>query len=307
MTHNRPTGKNRLSLAWSQLLRLIGRPRPPATRRPYPKLRNFILDVMAEGRRKNIINLLFEADVTSLRIRLARHREQTGEHLSLTACLAGTLAAAIEEDLSMQAYRLGGSKLVLFEEIDLAVMIERELEDGTLPVTSIVRAANEKGIGGIHRELQAAKSAPLGEDGPMPALEKYFFGLPLPLRKIIWLFIRRDPYLFKQLAGTVGVTSMGMHAGSPMVLLPITPMTLTLSIGSIGKKLVLAGNQPVEREMIQLNLGADHDVIDGAPLVRFAERFRKLLEEGAALEARPRLGRSGPYPPAAVAPAARRP
>ena len=107
MTHNRPTGKNRLSLAWSQLLRLIGQPRPPATRRPYPKLRNFILDVMAEGRRKNIINLLFEADVTSLRTRLARHREQTGEHLSLTACLAGTLAAAIEEDRSMQAYRQG--------------------------------------------------------------------------------------------------------------------------------------------------------------------------------------------------------
>ena len=53
-----------------------------------------------------------------------------------------------------------------------------------------------------------------------------------------------------------------------------------LSIGSISTQLVLENGCPVEREIIHLNLGADHDLIDGAPLMRFAERFRKKLEGG---------------------------
>lgn len=274
---------NRFSSTLSQLVQLIRQPPSPSTHQSYPKLRNFVLDVMAEGRRKNTINLLFEADFTPIRRHLARYSEETGARISLTTYIAKSLACAIDEDRSMHAYRHGKAKLVVFDEIDLSVMVERNIEGGTLPVAYIVRSANSKSLGEIHKELQAAKVAPLGEHGPMSALEKYFFELPSPLRKIVWFFIRRDPYLFKQLAGTVGITSMGMHASGPAVLIPITPMTLTLSIGSVSKRLVLENGCPIEREIIQLNLGADHDIIDGAPLIRFADRFKKILEEGCAL------------------------
>ena len=275
----------RFSSTLAQLIKLIRQPPSASTQQLYPKLRNFVLDVMAEGRRKNTINLLFEAEVAPLRLHLARYSEETGERISLTTYIAKSLACAIDEDKRMHAYRHGKSKLVLFDEIDLSVMVERDIEGGTLPITQIVRAANRKNLGEIHQELQAAKVTPLGEHGPMSALEKQFFELPSPLRKFVWFFIRRDPYLFKQVAGTVGITSMGMHASNgPAVLIPITPMTLTLSIGSIGKRVVLENGSPVEREIIQLNLGADHDIIDGAPLVRFAQRLKKKLETGCALD-----------------------
>lgn len=239
---------------------------------------------MAEGRRKNTINLLFEAELAPIRHHLARCRAQRGEPISLTCYIAKSLACAIDEDKRLHAYRDGKSKLVLFDEVDLAVMVEREIEGAILPITMIVRAANNKDIGDIHQELQLAKTAPLGKQGPMSALEKQFFELPAPLRRIVWFFIRRDPYLFKQLAGTVGITSMGMHTSGPAVLIPITPMTLTLSIGTISNKLVLENGQAVEREIIQMNLGADHDIIDGAPLMRFADRLKEKLREGCALE-----------------------
>jgi len=235
---------------------------------------------MAEGRRKNIINLQLEVDVTELRGNLARHRQETGKHISLTAWIAGTLAATVDEDRSIQAYRKGKSRLIIFDEVDLAVMIERDMEDGPMPIVSIIRSANSKSMSDIQQEMKSVRTEPLGQNGPLSALENCFFRLPTWLRKIIWFFIRRDPSLFKQLAGTVGITSMGMHAGGPMILIPITPMTLTLSIGSIGKDLVLREGLPVEREILRLNLGADHDIIDGAPLVRFADRFREKLEEG---------------------------
>jgi pyruvate/2-oxoglutarate dehydrogenase complex dihydrolipoamide acyltransferase (E2) component len=240
---------------------------------------------MYEGRRKNIIHLIFEADVTVLRQSLTQRNEAAnGRRVSLTTCIAHTLAAAVDEDRSMHAYRQGKKQLVLFDDIDLAVMVERDVAHGTLPVVHIVRAANRKTLDAIQGELKTAKVSPLGEHGPMSALEKRFFELPTPLRRLVWFFIRRDPYAFKQLAGTVGITSMGMHARGVAVVQPITPMTLTLSIGSIGKKMIMEEGCPVERETIQLNLSADHDIIDGAPLVRFADRLSKKIEQACVLD-----------------------
>jgi pyruvate/2-oxoglutarate dehydrogenase complex dihydrolipoamide acyltransferase (E2) component len=54
-------------------------------------------------------------------------------------------------------------------------------------------------------------------------------------------------------------------------------MTLTLSIGSIEKKLVMHNEQVVERDFIHLNVNVDHAVVDGAPLMRFVQRFKELL------------------------------
>jgi hypothetical protein len=146
-----------------------------------------------------------------------------------------------------------------------------------------VRAAQTKSAEDIHRELQNARTAPLGREGPMQALEMWFFLLPRLLRRLVWLFVRRNPYWFKDVAGTAGITSVGMFTSGAAVVQPITPMTLTLSIGAIERKPVLRDGAVVAGEVIHLNLSADHAVIDGAPLMRFAERFKRALSTGAAL------------------------
>jgi len=274
---------NNFSRVISQLSALLKQRPSAATQRTYPKLRNFILDIMAEGRRKNIINLLFETELAPIRRHIADYATRHHEYITLTSYLSKSFAAAIDEDKSMQAYRKGKSTLVIFEEVDLSVMVEREIEGHIMPVALIVRAANKKGISEISQEIRRAKHAMIGDTGPMTALDKQFFALPWLLRKIIWFETRRDPQLFKQLAGTAAVTSMGMHASGPAVIIPITPMTLTLSIGAIHKKLVLENGLAVERDFIQMNLGADHDIIDGAPLMRFADRFKLKLRNGCAL------------------------
>lgn len=254
------------------VLKLGWQPRAGAAERPFPRLRNFILDIMAEGRRKNTINLLFEADAGPL-----LRRRESGDAPSVTACIAHCFARTVGEDRTMQAYRRGSRHLVVFDDVDVCVMVEREWEGATLPVVTAVRAAQAKTAADIDRQLQAAKSAELGRDGPMRAEELAFFLLPRALRRLIWAFIRRDPYLFKNVVGTVGLTSMGMFARGAAVVLPITPMTLTLSIGGLERKPVLEDGRLVERDVIHLNLGADHDIIDGAPLMRFAERFKQNL------------------------------
>jgi hypothetical protein len=275
----------RLQLIWSQLVDQLKMPLAPGKIVPYPRLRNFVVDVLAEGRRKKIAHLMLEADIGPMRERLAEHRRAGLGWVSITSYVAKSFACAIDDDKHMQAYRLGKSRIVLFDDVDLTFMVEREWEGEPLPVFCIVRAAQRKTAHEIHRELQAAKETPLGTDGPMNALEMQFFLLPSFLRRALWFFVRRNPYWFKDLIGTAGVTSMGMFTSGVAVGVGITPMTVTLCIGSIEKKLALVDGQAIEREVMHMLLSVDHEIIDGAPLARFAERFNKILLDGRALTA----------------------
>ncbi|MEO8385842.1 MAG: 2-oxo acid dehydrogenase subunit E2, partial [Betaproteobacteria bacterium] len=113
--------------------------------------------------------------------------------------------------------------------------------------------------------------------GPVSALESQFYSLPRFVRKIIWFFIRRDPRLFKAVAGTVALTSLPWKIDGRAIGWTISPMTLTLIIAATSKKAVLVDGNAVEREVLQLNFTADHNIIDGAPLWRFIARFKKRL------------------------------
>ncbi len=272
---------------WALLVRelrgLLSEAYPPHRTQPYPRLRSFILDVMAEGRRKNIINLLMDVNASCIKEQLRSRAERTGQHLSITCYLAHTLACSVADHPQMQAYRKGAGTLVLFDDVDLSVMVERDIGEALMPVTCIVRAANRTGLTLLQDALQSAKSCPLGQDGPMSALQMFFFKAPRGLRRIIWWWTRRDPHLFKQLVGTVGITSMGMYATGAAVVQPITPMTLTLSIGSISTRCERRAEELIETEILHLNFSADHDIIDGAPLMRFADEFRRRLEAGTDL------------------------
>jgi len=123
--------------------------------------------------------------VTPMQGHLARYKEATGERISLTTYIVKSFTCATDADRSMHAYRHGSSKLVVFDDIDVAVMVERDIVGGSLPVACIVRSVIRKSSGDIHRELKTARSTPLREHGPMSALETPLFELPSVLRKII--------------------------------------------------------------------------------------------------------------------------
>jgi hypothetical protein len=276
-----------LRLALSQLITRLKAPSPRGKKHPYPRLRSFVLDLLAEGRRKNITHILFEADIGRIKDRLTCYRLRTGLSVTITSYIAKCFVCAIADDKRMQSYRLGKSRLITFNDVDLAFLVERQWGGLVLPVLCIVRAADRKTAHEINQELQASRGIPLGAQGPMSAVETVFFLLPTILRKLFWFYVRRNPYWFKNIAGTVGVASIGMHTSGGAVGIPITPMTLTLCIGSIEKKLVMQDGQVVEREFIHLNVSVDHDIIDGAPHMRFVDRFKKVLLEGNVLATDP--------------------
>lgn len=270
-----------LKAAFAQLRRLVTTPPATNTQAPYPKTRTVVTDILAEGRRKNTIQLLLDIDATAMVAQIEK-RTAAAEKISITSYIAHTLAASVAADPGMHAYRHKGRQLIMFKDVDLAVMVEREVDGAPMPLPYIVRSANQKPLPALHAELSHAKTAALREVGPFSALEATFFSQPRWLRKIVWHFARRDAHLFRELAGTVGLTSMGMHGHGRAVVIPITPMTLTLSVGTTSPQPAVVDGVVVVREMLQLNLSADHDIIDGAPLMRFAATLKKNLENGSA-------------------------
>lgn len=246
---------------------------------PFPLMRNYIIDLMAEGRRKNTVHMLFEADATVILDQLQRVNTEHAAQITLTSYIAKALADTVAANPHMQAYRRGRKQLVLFDNVDLSVIIERKIEEGIrMPVHYVVHNANQKSVQDIHNQLRTAKTSPLyGNDRPLAKLEAQFLSWPRMIRSVVWFFIRRDPHIFRIVAGTVGITSLPAQMAHPMHWTPITPMTLTLMIGAVSPVVNMVNGQAVEQQTIHLNLAFDHDVIDGAQMMRFIKAFRKCL------------------------------
>jgi len=87
------------------------------------------------------------------------------------------------------------------------------------------------------------------------------------------------------MTGTVGITAVGMfgkgHSGWGF---ETTQHSLDLVIGSIAWKPVVVEGQIVPREILNLTLVFNHEVIDGGPAARFTKRLVELIENGYGLE-----------------------
>ncbi len=246
-----------------------------------PRMRNMIWDIMDEARRKNTMHLSFDADAVGMNVQIAKYSAALGAPVSITTYLTKVLADTVADDTSMQAYLSSRKKFILFDDVDVSVMIERKVDGARLPVPFVLRRANQKSLVEIDAALKQAKRKPLHVgSGPVSALESQFFSLPRFIRKFFWFFIRRDPRLFKEIAGTVALTSLPWHVDGRGIGWGISPMTLTLVVGATSKQVKLVDGLAVEHEVLQLHIEADHDVIDAAPMARFVVRFKARLVGG---------------------------
>jgi hypothetical protein len=178
---------------------------------PFPKLRRALAITYPSVQRKPMIHGLLEVDVTRAREYLRDHKAKTGESLSFTAFIITCMAHAVDENKALHACRKGRKQLVLFDEVDVATPIEREMEGQKQPMIYIIRAANKKDFRAIHEEIRASQVATVEH-----AWEGYkdFRFLPLVAFRAFWpLFCwmrRRFPLVQKKYGGTVGVTAVGM-------------------------------------------------------------------------------------------------
>jgi pyruvate/2-oxoglutarate dehydrogenase complex dihydrolipoamide acyltransferase (E2) component len=254
----------------------------PVARRETPNL----LDVYWW---KHAVYALLEVDVTTARKFIAEHKARTGEGLSFTGYLASCLASAVDEDKSVQAYLKGRKKLVIFDDVDVGLPVEREIDGKRTPIGYVIRGANHKTLFEIHQEIRAVQTQPASPSRGMPRWLQFGLLLPAPLSTLFVALlraaIRLDPTITVAQAGTVGVTAVGMFGKGHSSGWGLTPPmhSLFLIVGGIARKPAVVEDRIEPREILNLTLGFNHDVVDGGPAARFVQRLVELIESGYGL------------------------
>ncbi|MFN8418666.1 MAG: 2-oxo acid dehydrogenase subunit E2 [Anaerolineae bacterium] len=249
---------------------------------PFPPIRQITLDMGRMHLRRHLMVGLLEFDVSAAREAIRKHKEATGEALSFSAFVVACLARAIADQPRVQAYRNWRNQLIVFSDVDVAMLIETEVNATAMPY--VIREANRKTVHAIHEEIRAIQRARTPSQQQSQRLVRYAALLPAFVRALYYRAIMLSPQWIRQFAGTVAVTAVGMFAhggGWGIGFLPFHTMLLT--VGGIALKPALRDGQLVEREYLCLTLSIDHDVLDGAASARFTARFRELVESAYGL------------------------
>lgn len=257
----------------------------------FPSSRQATFDAGYIGLRKHHIKALIELDVTHTRQLIKNHRNQKKEKLSFTAWILKCISQAISENKSVHAIRKGKNKLIIFDDVDISIIVEKEIQGEKVPLPLVIRKVNEKTLQDIHFEINQAKEQEiksekdyvLGENQFKWAM-KLYVTLPQLIRLMIWKrFILKNPFLLKKMSGTVVVTSVGMMGNVRGWVIPVSILPLCFALGSIVKKPGVVKDQIEIREYLHMTILIDHDVMDGAPAARFVSRLTELIESGYGL------------------------
>ncbi len=249
---------------------------------PFPVMRRFSIDSGVRARRKHAIHGLLELDVTWARQAFRQHKAHTGESLSFTAWIIACLAKAVEADRHIHAYLDWRNRLVIFDDVNINTMIEVDAQQGKAVMPHIIVAANRKSFLEIHEELRAAQKQPARTQEMR--FMRLFLYLPGFLRQTFYWLVTRNPHRFRKFASSVLVTAIGMFGKGGGWGIPSINFPLTVTLGGIAEKPGLVEGRIEAREYLCVTLSFDHDIIDGAPAARFANRFRELVEAGYGLE-----------------------
>jgi pyruvate/2-oxoglutarate dehydrogenase complex dihydrolipoamide acyltransferase (E2) component len=236
----------------------------------FPVFRHNLKDFLDLSHGINFISGQSEVDITELLSKVTLIQKDGLDKPSLIAYFIWALSRAIAKHPEMQAIKRG-KKMILFNDVDVATMIEKEMDDGSkIPFPYIIRAAQNMSYVEINTEINKVRTLSFAElkGKKKTAILK---GLPKSLRMKILRRAMKNPNKVKEVMGTVGLTSIGKELrGRRFWPQPVSPYTCSMAIGSIFKD--------QNREMLCLTMKVNHDLIDGIPAANFAQTFINLLE-----------------------------
>jgi pyruvate/2-oxoglutarate dehydrogenase complex dihydrolipoamide acyltransferase (E2) component len=247
---------------------------------PFPRERQLVIEGGRIASRKHTIVALIEVDVSTARRFIREHKARTGESLSFSAFVIACLGKAVGENKAVHAYRDWRNRLVLFEDVDVNMSVEIELEGRKVVLPHFIRAANKRTFRDIHDEIRAVQARP---EGTHEFAFTWFVRLPRFIRDVFYWFVFKNPHWLKSSFCTVGLTSVGMFGKGSGWAIPFNVHTLDVALGGISEKPGVVEGRIEIREYLCLTLLLDHDIIDGAPAARFASRLKELLEGGDGL------------------------
>ena len=245
--------------------------------RRFPASRRVVLGAMRAGRRSAPMHGLVDLDVTEPR----RRCREAG--LSFTAYVVACVARAAAAHPDVHAYRDWRGRLVVHRFVDVGTLIEIETPDGVFPMAHLVRDADVRAVADISAELRAVKARPEhSRSGRMLRADRAALYVPGAVRAFFWLLSRS--IRMRRMAGTVSVTAVGMFGGGGGFGIGFpSPISLGVLVGGISARPRAVGGRVEVRDVLDLTITIDHNVVDGAPAARFGAELRRAIESGDLL------------------------
>jgi pyruvate/2-oxoglutarate dehydrogenase complex dihydrolipoamide acyltransferase (E2) component len=252
-----------------------------------PASRIATFDVFSMGLKKHHVVAMLEFDVTHNRKRLQELR-RNGQKISFNAWLIKMVANALEQHPEAAAFLYSKKKLLIFRDINVSILVEKSVNKVKVPLPMVIEQAQMKSAEAISKEIEEAKNKTA--DGQEVVLqrkaarmEKLYYSLPAFLRRCVWRILLNNPRLAFRKMGNVAITSVGMMGRINGWFIHRSVHPLSIGVGSIISKAVVVNNEIKIRDMLHLSLLVDHDVLDGAPMVRFLNTFTRFLENESPL------------------------
>ena len=252
----------------------------------YPKSRLGTADVGRFGHNKHYMFGLLEVDVTEARRRLRKLRLQ-GEETSFTAWMIKTIGDCVARNRYAQAMRWKRRKLIAFNNVDIALPVERVVDGTGVPLPLLIRETNKKAARDIYMEIQAALRKSISDEKDFilsrhrfsrRALQLYY-SAPQPIRLFLWRRMFSNPFRARKNSGTVMVTTVNAIDRTTGWILPSRNMhNIALSFGSINRKAWVVNGRIEVRDILHLTVAFNHDVIDGVPARRFVQDLVAAIE-----------------------------
>jgi len=253
----------------------------------FPKSRIATNDVCAVGLKKHHIVSLLEIDVTDSREKIRIHKRNK-EQISFTAWLIKVISTTIRKHEEVASYLKGKRKLVIFNDINVSLAVEKEIGDQKVPIPLVIEKANDSSIESITARIKEAKHQSLTEkdivlQNRSKRLEHLYYHLPGFIRRWFWRYMITHPEFAFSKMGNVAFTSLGMVGSANGWFIPISVHPICFGAGNIIKKPVVHDNQIAIREILNMTVLLDHNIVDGAQMARFISDLTKNLEKGLEL------------------------
>lgn len=246
---------------------------------PFPSSRRAVTAAVRSGRHIVPMHGLIEVDVTQAR-RLLADRQQP---LSMTAFVVATAARAVAAHPEVHAYRDWRGRLVQHRHVDVQTLIEVQTDQGPFGLVHVVRDADIRGVAEIGAELHGVKADP-ASTGTGRALQRLApIAGRVPGAFAAMYAVMRRSVRAHEFTGTVQVTAVGMFAGGGgFAIAPPTLASASVVVGGLSRRPRVVDDVVAVRDVLDLTVTVDHDVVDGAPATRFGADLRRRMERPAA-------------------------
>lgn len=247
----------------------------------FPASRRLVLGAERAGRRMAPMHCLVDVDVTTARNLFAGFDAPP----SFTAFVAASVARIAADHPQVHAYRNWRGRLVTHHHVDVTTLVEVSTSHGLFAMPHVLRDADVRTVWDLSAELRAAK-----DDYAATSTGRLFDRFASSAIRVpgvvpaMYAVLARSVRA-RQRTGTVVVTSVGMFGGGGgFGIAPPTLMPLQVVVGGVAERPRVVDGRVGKREMLDLTITFDHNVIDGAPAARFVARLRSMIENAEVLD-----------------------